>query len=65
MIYLYALVAIATSDPIANHTLQTIGYYSIISECQKEKNRIKPTINKSFIKLDCIPLKVSKDDERP
>lgn len=57
MIYLYALVAIAISDPIANHPLQTISYHSIISECQKEKNRIEPTINTSYIKLDCVPLR--------
>lgn len=59
MIYLYALVAIATSDPIANHNLQTIGYYSIISECQKEKNRIEPTINSNYVKLECVPVKVN------
>lgn len=58
---IFALVAIAVSDPIANHSLQTIGYYSIISECQKEKNKIEPTINKSYIRLDCIPIKVNQE----
>lgn len=62
---IFALVAIAVSGPMDNHSLQTIGYYSIISDCQKDKNKIEPTINKSYVKLDCVPIKVSKDDEHP
>lgn len=62
---IFALVAIAVSGPMANHSLQTIGYYSIISDCQKDRNKIEPTIDKSYARLDCIPVKVSKDDEHP
>ena len=56
MMYLYALVAIGLAD---NPGTQTIGYYATISECQIERNRINKTINTTYIKLDCVPLKVN------
>ena len=62
---IFALVAIAVSGPMANYSLQTIGYYSIISECQKDKNKIEPTVDKSYVRLDCIPVKVGNDDVHP
>lgn len=56
-IFLYALVAFGLGD---NPGSSTIGYYATIKECQLEKNRIEPTINKSYTKIDCIPLKISE-----
>jgi hypothetical protein len=56
MIYLYVLVAIALTD---NPGTQTIGYYSTIGECHIERNRMEKKIDKSYVKLDCIPLKVN------
>ena len=57
-LYLYALVAIALTD---NPGSMTIGYYATIKECQVDRNKIEPTINKSYTKLDCIPLKVNHE----
>jgi hypothetical protein len=56
-LFIFALVAIAVADNPGN---QTIGYYATIAECHKDRNRIEPTINKSYVKLDCIPVKVSQ-----
>jgi hypothetical protein len=59
---IFALIAIATSDPVAVHATQTIGYYATIAECHVDRNRIQPSITKGLVKLDCIPIKVTKDE---
>lgn len=56
-IYIFALVAIAFSD---NANMQTVGYYSTIAECRASLEKIEPTINKDFVKLECIPVKVKE-----
>jgi hypothetical protein len=53
-IYLYVLVAIALTD---NPTMVPLKYFDTISGCQVEKNKIDPTINKSYVTLRCIPVK--------
>jgi hypothetical protein len=58
IIYLYALVAFAYSEPVAKHGTQTVGYYATIAECQIAKNKIEDSADKSYVKLDCVPLKV-------
>lgn len=55
MVYIFALVAIALSD---NGNVQTIRYFSDVKDCQQLLYKIEPTINKDFVKLDCIPIKV-------
>lgn len=56
---LFALIAISVSDPtVAVPGHQTIGYYATIAECHTDRNRIYPTINKSYVRLDCVPVKV-------
>lgn len=60
-IILFVLVAIPISDSsVAVPDQQTIRYFSTIAECHTERNRIEPTIDKSFVKLDCIPVKVNE-----
>lgn len=54
MIYLYVLVAISLSDRPAT---QTLSYHATIAECHTERNRVEKTINKTYIRLDCIPVK--------
>jgi hypothetical protein len=54
-IFLFALVAIGLGDQPGT---QTIGYYATIADCQTELNRILPQTNRSYVKLDCIPLEV-------
>lgn len=54
MIYLYVLVAIALSDQAA---MQTIGYYATVGDCIIDRNKIESTVNKTYVKLDCIPIK--------
>lgn len=61
MVYLFALAAIALSDAAA---LQTISYHSTIAECMTEKNKIEKTINKTYIKLDCIQLKAVEEESK-
>lgn len=60
-IVLFALVAISIGDSsVGVPGQQTIGYYATIAECHTDRNRIYPSINKSFVKLDCVPVKVSE-----
>ena len=54
-VVLFALVAIGLGD---NPNMQTISYHATIAECHIERNRIEPAANKSYVKLDCIPVKV-------
>lgn len=58
MIYLYVLLAIPVADSfVAVPATQTIGYYATMEECHKDRNRIEPTVNKTYIKLICRPIK--------
>jgi hypothetical protein len=54
-IYVFALIAIAFSD--YNNT-QTVGYYTSFNECRDTLDKIKPTINTDYVKLECVPVKV-------
>jgi len=56
MIYLYVLLAIATTDQQPGS--QTIGYYATMKECIVDRNRLEPSINKTYVRLDCVPIKV-------
>ncbi len=60
-LYLFVLIAMPISGvTIAVPATQTIGYYATIAECHTERNRIEKTINRSFVRLDCVPVKVSE-----
>lgn len=58
-IYIFALIAIALSD---NGNTQTIRYFSDVVECKQMMEKIEPTINKDFVRLDCVPVKVKDVD---
>lgn len=55
MIFVYVLVAIALSD---QPNIQTIRYFDTVGECIEYKNKIEHTIDKSYIRLDCLPKRV-------
>jgi hypothetical protein len=52
--FLYVLIAVAISDPIASHGKQIVGYYLTQAECEKDKQRIYPSTDKNYIKLTCL-----------
>jgi hypothetical protein len=56
MIYLYVLLAVAITDRPAN---QTIGYYATMKECIEQRNALEPKIDKNYVRLDCVPVKVN------
>lgn len=59
---LFVLIAIPLHDAtVAVPGHQTIRYFETIAECHTERNRIEPTINKSFIRLDCVPVKITSE----
>ena len=58
-IYIFALIAIALSD---NGNTQTVRYFSDVTECKQMMEKIEPTINKDFVRLDCVPVKVKDVD---
>jgi hypothetical protein len=59
MIVMFVLVAISVTDTsVAKPATQTLTYHSTAAECQTELNRIYPTVNKSYVRLDCVPLKI-------
>ena len=63
MLELFALVAFAISDSqVPFPASQTLGYYATIADCQRDKNFIedKNGYNRSYVWLDCVPIKVSE-----
>jgi hypothetical protein len=56
-VIIFALVAIGLGDQAG---IQTIGYYATAADCQTDLNRVLPQINRNYVKLDCIPLKVEE-----
>jgi hypothetical protein len=58
MIFVYVLVAIALSD---QPSIQTIRYFDTVGKCMEYKNKIEHTIDKSYIKLDCLPERVDNE----
>jgi hypothetical protein len=56
--FLFVLVALAHNGGAGVTGMQTITYHSTIADCQIELNRILPQIDKSYVKLECIPLEI-------
>lgn len=56
MIYLYVLLAVAITDRPAN---QTIAYYATMKECIEQRNALEPKVDKNYVKLECVPVKVN------
>jgi hypothetical protein len=56
MIYLYVLLAVAITDRPSN---QTIAYYATMKECIEQRNALEPKIDKNYVRLDCVPVKVN------
>jgi hypothetical protein len=51
-LYLFVLLAIPVTDSmVAVPGTQTIRYFETIAECHTERNRIYPTIDRSYVKL--------------
>ena len=60
-IYIFVLVALSNNPPASGTAgNQTIGYYATVAECQTDLLKVEKTINRSYVKLDCIPVKVSE-----
>jgi hypothetical protein len=58
MIFIYVLVAIALSH---QPNIQTIRYFDTVGECMEYKNKIEHTIDKSYIRLDCLTKRVDNE----
>jgi hypothetical protein len=60
-VYLFVLVATAvgTAEADMPHVRQTIGYYATAAECQTDLVRLLQTADRSRIRLDCQPLRIS------
>lgn len=58
MILVHVLVAIALSD---QPNTQTIRYFDTVAECMEYRNKIENTVNKAYVKLDCLPIKVDSE----
>jgi hypothetical protein len=61
-VVVFALIAIAvnTTEVGGPAGSQTIGYYATAGECQKDLIRLYNTADRSLVRLDCKPLKVSE-----
>ena len=61
-VVVFALIAIATNttDVGGPAGSQTVGYYATVGECQKDLLRLMNTANRSLVRLDCKPLKISE-----
>jgi len=57
-VYLFVLVATATMDPASGRvSWQTLGYYETASQCQTALIETEKTVDRSYVKLDCRPIR--------
>lgn len=57
-VYLFVLVATATAAPASGRiSWQTLGYYATAAECQTALIAAEKTVDKSYVKLDCMPIR--------
>jgi hypothetical protein len=61
-VIVFALLAISISpaDKDVLDGTQTVGYYATAAECQKDLIRLYNTADKSKLRLDCKPLRISE-----
>jgi hypothetical protein len=58
-LFLFVLLAVPVTDSmVAVPGTQTIGYYATMAECHTERNRIYPTIDRSYVKLECEAIEI-------
>jgi hypothetical protein len=57
-VYLFVLVATATMDPASGRTSwQTVGYYETAAQCQTALIAAEKQVDRSYVKLDCRPIR--------
>ena len=61
-VVIFALIAIAanTKEVGGPAGSQTVGYYATAAECQMDLIRLSKTADRSLVKLDCKPLRISE-----
>ena len=61
-VVLFVLVATAvnTAGVGGPAGAQTIGYYATAAECQTDLLRLLRTVDRSRVRLDCQPLRISE-----
>jgi hypothetical protein len=61
-VVIFALLAISInpSDKDVPDGTQTVGYYATAAECQKDLIRLYNTADKSKVRLDCKPLRITE-----
>jgi hypothetical protein len=60
IVFVLVAIAINSNDVGGPPASQTIRYYDTAGECQTDLVRLHDTINKSLVRLDCKPLRISK-----
>ena len=61
-VVLFVLVATAVSTPEVGGPAgsQTVGYYATAGECQTDLLRLLKTADRSRVRLDCQPIRISE-----
>ena len=61
-VVVFVLVATAVITPDEGRVAgsQTIGYYATAGECQTDLLRLLKTADRSRVKLDCQPIRISE-----
>jgi len=60
-VYLFVLVSIGAAAPASGRvSMQTISYHETAAECQHALIRNEKWIDKSYVKLRCLPINTSK-----
>lgn len=61
MIYLFVLIATATMEPASGRvSFQTVGYHATAAECQHALIKAESTVNATYVKLECQPIRAVK-----
>jgi hypothetical protein len=60
VLFVLVATAVGTSEVGGPAGTQTVGYYATAGECQKDLIRLLETANRSLVRLDCQPIKISE-----
>ena len=60
VLFVLLATAVSTADEDRVAGSQTIGYYATAAECQTDLLRLLKTADRSRVRLDCQPIRISE-----
>jgi hypothetical protein len=60
IVFVLLAVSVNSADKDVLDGTQTVGYYATAAECQTDLIRLYNTADKSKVRLDCKPLRITE-----